>query len=54
MFLSSELFGMGCPALELAGHWVDLGLGVATEISGGELSPIDITWGPEVSGGPMS
>ena len=33
---------MGLPVLELAGHWVGLGLSVETEISG-ELLPIDIT-----------
>ena len=34
MFLSFYLFGMGLPALELAGHWVELGLSNETEISG--------------------
>ena len=28
------VFGMGHPALELAGHWVELGLSFETEISG--------------------
>ena len=32
MFWSYKLFGMGCPALELAGHWVELGLSVETDI----------------------
>ena len=41
---------MACPALELAGRWVELGLSVETE-SLGELSLIDIMWGREVSGG---
>ena len=34
LFLSCWLFGMGHPALELAGHWMELGLSVETEISG--------------------
>ena len=38
MFLSCLLFGMGCPALVLAGHWVELGLSVETEISGTALA----------------
>ena len=38
MFLSYNLFGMGHPALELAGHWVELGLSVETEISGRALT----------------
>ena len=29
---------MGCPALELAGHWVELGLSVEVEISGRALT----------------
>ena len=29
---------MGCPALELAGHWVELGLSVEMEISGRALA----------------
>ena len=33
VFLSCYLFGMGCPALEVAGCWVELGLSVETEIS---------------------
>ena len=37
VFLSCWLFGMGCPALELAGHCVELGLSVETEISGRAL-----------------
>ena len=37
VFLSCWLFGMGCPALELAGSWVELGLSVETEISGRAL-----------------
>ena len=40
---------MGLPALELAGHWVELGLSVETK-----LLPIDIMWGWDVSGGLMS
>ena len=38
VFLSCLLFGMGCPALELADHWVDLGLSLETEISGRALA----------------
>ena len=34
IFLSCYLFGMGRPALELAGCWVELGFGTETEISG--------------------
>ena len=34
VFLSCQLFGIRCPALELAGHWVELGLSVEMEISG--------------------
>ena len=45
---------MGCPALELAGCWVELGLSIERLRSLGELSLIDITWGREVSGGAMS
>ena len=37
VFLSCWLTGLGHPALELAGHWVDLGLGVEMEISGRAL-----------------
>ena len=37
VFLSCSLFGMGCPALELAGRWVELGLSVEMEISGRAL-----------------
>ena len=44
---------MECPVLESAGHWVELGLSIETEISGGLLAD-DITWGWGVSGGPMS
>ena len=33
VFLSFYLFGMGHPALELAGRWVELGLSVEIEIS---------------------
>ena len=44
---------MGRPALEPAALWVEPGVSIETEISGA-LSPIDITWGLEVSGGPMS
>ena len=32
---------MGCPALELAGHWVELGLSIETEISGRFLTLAD-------------
>ena len=32
------LLGMGHPALELAGHWVELGLSFETEISGRTLA----------------
>ena len=46
------VFGMGCPALELAGRRVELGLSVEMEISGRVLT--DISWGQVVSGGPMS
>ena len=53
MLLSCYLFGMGFPALELAGRWVELSLSIVMR-SLGELSLIDITWGQEVSGGPMS
>ena len=38
MFLSCQLFGMGLPALELAGHWVELGLSNEMEISGRALA----------------
>ena len=38
VFLFFELFGMGCPALELAGRWVELGLSVEMEISGRVLA----------------
>ena len=38
VFLSCQLFGMGLPALELAGHWVELILSVETEISGRALA----------------
>ena len=38
MFLSCSLFGMGHPALELAAHWVELGLSVETEIPGRALA----------------
>ena len=38
LFLSSSLFGMGCPALKLAGLFVYLGLSVETTISGRDLS----------------
>ena len=31
------MFGMECPALELAGRWVELGLSVETEIIGRAL-----------------
>ncbi|XP_067585604.1 RAC-gamma serine/threonine-protein kinase isoform X3 [Pseudorca crassidens] len=48
-----KFFGMGPPALELAGRWWSWVL-VLRRRSLGELSPIDITWGWEVSGGPMS
>ena len=44
---------MGRPALELAGHWVELGLRIETEALG-ELSLIYITWVWEASGGAMS
>ena len=44
---------MWCPALDLAGCWVELGLNVETKISG-ELPPVDIMLSWEVSGGPMS
>ena len=36
--LSCLLFGMACPALELAGHSVELGLSVETGISGRALA----------------
>ena len=38
VFLYCWLFGMGCPALELAGRWVELCLSVDTEISGRALA----------------
>ena len=38
VFLSCELFGMGHPALELAGRWVDLGVNIVMEISGRALA----------------
>ena len=38
VFLSCYLFGMGRPALELAGYWVELGLSIETEISGRALA----------------
>ena len=38
VFLSCSLIGMGHPALELAGRWVELGLSVETEISGRALA----------------
>ena len=38
VFLSCWLFGMGCPALELADRWVELGLSVEMEISGRALA----------------
>ena len=38
VFLSCLLFGMGCPALELAGCSVELGLSVEMEISGSALA----------------
>ena len=38
MFLSCQLFGIGCPALDLAGCWVELGLSVEMEISGRALA----------------
>ena len=38
VFLSYELFGMGRPAPELAGRWVELSLSLATEISGRALA----------------
>ena len=44
---------MGRPALELAGHWVELGLSAETKISGRALID-DITWAQEVSGSPIS
>ena len=47
------LFGIRCPALELAGRWVSWVL-VLRWRSLGELSPINITWDWEVSGHPMS
>ena len=53
VFLSCLLFGMACPALGLAGHSMEMGLSIETEISG-RFSPFDITWSQEVSGGPMS
>ena len=37
VFLSCWLFGMGHPTLELASHWVELGLSVEMEISGRAL-----------------
>ena len=44
---------MGHPALELAGHWAELGPSTEMEVSGRALT-IDTTWDGEVSGGPMS
>ena len=38
VFLSCLLFGMGHPALALAGHLVELGLSIETEISGRALT----------------
>ena len=38
VFLSCYLFGMGCPALELVGRWVELGLSVEMELSGRALT----------------
>ena len=38
VFLSCYVIGMGCPALELAGHWVELGLSIEMEISGRALA----------------
>ena len=38
MFLSCWLFGMGHPALDLAGCWVELSLNVEREISGRALA----------------
>ena len=38
MFLSCSLFVMGCPALELAGRWVEMGLSIEIEISGRALA----------------
>ena len=35
---ASLVFGMGHPALELAGRWVELGLSIETEISGKTLA----------------
>ena len=49
----SLVFGIGFPALYLAGRSVELGLGIEMEISG-FFSPFDITWNSEVSGGPIS
>ena len=37
MFLSYLLFGMGCPALELAVHCMELGLSVEMEVFGRAL-----------------
>ena len=37
-FLSCKFFGMGHPVLELAGHWVELGVSVETEICGRALA----------------
>ena len=53
MFLSCLLFGIGYPMVELAGRWVELGLGLEMEISG-RFSPFDITWSWEVSCRPVS
>ena len=53
VFLSYYLFGMGPPALDLAGRWVELGLNMRWR-SLGELSLIDIMWDRDVSGGLIS
>ena len=40
VFLSCLFIGMGHPALELAGHWVELFLSIETEISGRALADL--------------
>ena len=53
MFLSFSLFGIGFPALELAGRCGELGLSIEMEISRRAFA-YDIMWSGEVSDGPMS
>ena len=40
VFLSSQLFGMGCPALYFAGHWIEVGLSLEIDIFGRALGPL--------------